>query len=261
MPVLHQSNVSIQYEPVSNWLLALTVTKALGRDLASGWFNRNSLPFQAALEGRNRQADRPFPHINGWTIESGSWGASDYSSVSMKLERRFAKGFTVLANYTIAKNIENLGSGVCNFSQYTTTIVLDNYSPQREKTVAPLDVPQVLNVSYLYELPWGIGKQWLNQGILARVLGNWQLNGITTLRSGFPGEVLTNVQPPVFSNFNVPDRVSGVNMYLGRGVDGYLNPDAFQVPGTARSVAGNPIQMYGNSSRGPVRGPGLLART
>ncbi|MBM3739325.1 MAG: TonB-dependent receptor [Acidobacteria bacterium] len=258
MPVLHQSNVSIQYEPVSNWLLAMTVTKAVGRDLASGWFNRNSLPFQAALDGRNRQADRPFPHVNGWTIESGSWGASDYSSVSFKLERRFAKGFTVLANYTVAKNIESLGSGVCNFSQYTTTIVLDNYSPQREKTVAPLDVPQVLNFSYLYELPWGVGKQWLSKGILARVLGNWQVNGITTLRSGFPGEVLTNVQPPVFSNFNVPDRVSGVNMYLGHGPDGYLNPAAFRVPGTALGASGTPVQMYGNSARGMVRGPGSV---
>lgn len=258
MPVLHQSNVSIQYEPVSNWLLAVTLTKALGRDLTSGWYNRNSLPFEAALSGRNTQIHRPFPHINGWTIESGSWGSSDYSAVSFKLERRFSRGVTVLANYTIAKNIESLGSGVCNFTQYTTTIMLDSYNPQRERTVAPLDVPQVLNVSYLYELPWGVGKQWLSGGVLARVLGNWQINGITTLRGGFPGEVLTNVQPPVFSNFNVPDRVSGVSMYLGRGPDGYLNPAAFRVPGTTTNVNGSPVQMYGNSARGVIRGPGSV---
>ena len=259
MPVLHQANVSFQFEPASNWLLSAAFTKALGRDLTSGWYNRNSLPFEAALTGQNAQSNRPFPHINGWTIESGSWGSSDYTAANFKVERRFSAGLTFLANYTVSKNIEALGSGVCNFSQYTTTIMLDSYNPQREKTYAPLDVPQVLNFSYLYELPFGVGKRWLSSGLAARLLGNWHLNGITTLRGGFPGEVLTNVQPPVFSNFNLPDRVSGVDMYLGKGPDGYLNPEAFRVPGTVPNrVTGAPVQMYGNSGRGVVRGPGSV---
>lgn len=258
MPVLHQANLSFQFEPASNWLLSAAFTKALGRDLTSGWYNRNSLPFEAALNRQNSQTNRPFPHINGWTIESGSWGSSDYTAANFKVERRFSGGLTFLANYTVSKNIEGLGSGVCNFSQYTTTIMLDSYSPQREKTYAPLDVPQVLVTSYLYELPWGVGKRWFNAGLLARMLGNWQVNGITTLRGGFPGEVLTNVQPPVFSNFNLPDRVSGVDMYLRRGPDGYLNRDAFRVPGTVPNSIGTPVQMYGNSGRGVVRGPGSV---
>jgi hypothetical protein len=244
MPVLHQANLSIQFEPASNWLLSVAFTKALGRDLTSGWYNRNSLPFEAALNRQNTQLHRPFPHINGWTIESGSWGSSDYTAANFKVERRFSAGLTFLANYTVSKNIESLGSGVCNFSQYTTTIMLDAYNPQREKTYAPLDVPQVLIASYLYELPWGVGKRWFN--------------GITTLRGGFPGEVLTNVQPPVFSNFNLPDRVSGVDMYLRRGPDGFLNRDAFRVPGTVPNNIGTPVQMYGNSGRGVVRGPGSV---
>jgi hypothetical protein len=100
----------------------------------------------------------------------------------------------------------------------------------------------------------------MNSGLLARILGNWQINGITTLRGGFPSDVLTNVQPPVFSNFNVADRVSGVDMYLeNRGVDGYLNPAAFRVPGTVpNNVNGAPVQMYGNSARAVVRGPGSV---
>jgi hypothetical protein len=258
MPVMHQFNLSFQYEPAPNWLLAMTLSGALGKDLTSGWYNRNSLPFEAALSGQNKQVNRPFPHINGWTIESGSWGSSHYDAVNFKVERRFADGLTFLANYTISKNIENLGSGILNFGQYATTIMLDSYNPQREKALAPLDVPQVLTVAYLYELPWGVGKRWLNSGLAARLLGNWQINGITTLRGGFPNEVLTNVQPPVFSNFNVPDRISGVDMYLGNGPDGYLNPAAFQVPATVPNNAGARVQQYGNSARGMIRGPGQV---
>lgn len=258
MPVAHQFNFGLQFEPVSNWLLSAAFTGNVSKDLTSGWYNRNSLPFEAALNAQNSQQFRPFPHINGWTIEAGSEGSSHYSAANFKVERRFSNGLAFLANYTISKHIENLGHGICNYSQTTTTIMMDSYDTGREKMVAPLDVPQVLIMSYLYEFPWGVGKRWLNSGLLARVLGNWQINGITTLRGGFPSDILTNVQPPVFSNYNVPDRVLGVDMYLDRGVDGYLNPAAFTVPRTVPNVNGEPVQMYGNAARALVRGPGSV---
>jgi hypothetical protein len=258
MPVLHQANVNFQYSPTETWVFEATFSGALGRSLSSGWRNINSLPFEAAVAGKNTQADRPFPYINGWVIQSSSDGSSHYASVSFKAEKRFRKGLTFLANYTFSKNLENLGSGMLNYNQFATTIMLDSFNPKREKTYSPLDVPQVLTASYLYELPWGVGQHWLNSGIASRILGNWKINGITSLRNGFPADLLTNVQPPVFSNFNVPDRVSGVDMYLHNGVDGYLNPAAFRVPGTVPSVTGAPVQMYGNSARGVARGPGSV---
>jgi hypothetical protein len=259
-PVLHQFNVSVQFEPVRDWLLDVTLTGARGRDLASGWFNRNQLPFEAAVEGRNTQRNRPYPNINGWAIESASIGSSHYHSANFRLEKRHSSGLSFLLNYTVSKNIENMGSGVCNFSQYASTIMLDAFHPEREKTVAPLDVPQVFVVSYGYELPWGPGRPWLNNGVASRVLGGWQINGITTLRGGFPSDILTNVQPPNFSNFNVPDRVAGQSRFLpDRKVpDRYLNPAAFRVPGTVPNNVGAPIQRYGDSARGVIRGPGSV---
>jgi hypothetical protein len=47
-------------------------------------------------------------------------------------------------------------------------------------------------------------------------------------------------------------------MYLGKGPDGYINPAAFRVPGTVLSARGTPVQMFGNSGRGMVRGPGSV---
>jgi hypothetical protein len=258
-PVLYQANLNFQYSPANNWLIETSLTGALGRDLTAGWQNENSLPFSAALSGKDTQANRQFPYINGWTIYSGSFGSSHYSALNLKLEKRFTReGLTFAAVYTWSKNIENLGSGVLNFTQYTTTIMLDSYNPSREKTYAPLDVPQVLTISYLYELPWGVGRPFMHSGAVAHVLGNWKVNGITSLRAGFPSDVLTNVQPPLFSTFNVPDCVSGVPMYLGNGPNGYLNPAAFRVPNTVPNVNGVPVQMYGNCARGVARGPGSV---
>ena len=40
--------------------------------------------------------------------------------------------------------------------------------------------------SYVYELPWGVGKRRLNRGPAAYALGNWQISRILTLMTGMP---------------------------------------------------------------------------
>ena len=71
-------------------------------------------------------------------------------------------------------------------------------------------------------------------------------NGILTLRGGFPTNIRTNVIPPIFNTFNVPDSVAGQPLVLSNhGVDGYFNPAAWTVPGTTPSVTGAPIQLFG----------------
>ncbi len=257
MPVQHQFNLSFQYEPLRNWLLAVTLSGARGKDLTSGVFMKNSIPFEQVLEGRTGQMDRPFPHVNGSIYYSGSMGSNNYHAANFKVEKRFSMGLTFLANYTISKNIENMGF-ITNFNQFATVIMLDSYHPEREKAVSPLDIPQVFVTSYAYEMPWGAGRPWLNTGVASKILGGWSIGGITTLRGGFPAEIRTNVIPPVYGSWNLPDRVSGVSMYLDKGPDGYLNPDAFRVPGTVLSQKGAQVQLFGNSGRGTIRGPGSV---
>ncbi|MDP2999335.1 MAG: TonB-dependent receptor [Bryobacterales bacterium] len=257
MPVQHQFNVSVQYEPLANWLFAVTLSGARGKNLTSGVFMKNSIPFEQALAGRTAQTDRPFPNVNGAIYYSGSMGSNNYHAASFKVEKRFSMGLTFLANYTISKNIENMGF-ITNFSQFATVIMLDSYHPEREKGVSPLDIPQVFVVSYIYALPWGPGRPWLTNGLASKILGGWNLSGITSVRGGFPAEVRTNVNPPVYGSWNLPDRVSGESMYLGKGPDGYLNPAAFRVPGTVLNQRGASVQLFGNSGRATIRGPGSV---
>jgi hypothetical protein len=257
-PYTEQANLSFQYSPTPTWMFEAGLSAANGKHLTSGAINPNQLPFSAALSGQNKQANRLYPNISAVIYESGSWGSSYYRAVNFKLEKRLSKGLTVVANYTISKNLESLGSGVCTFGQGGNVLFLDPYNPSREKTYALLDVPQVFVMNYVYELPWGPGRHWLSHGVLSRILGGWSSNGIATLRGGFPNDLTTNVIPPTFAAFNVPDRVSGVSMYLGKGPDGYLNPAAFRVPNTVLNVNGLPVQEYGNSARAVVRGPGSV---
>lgn len=261
-PMLHQFNVSFQYEPRASWLMELSLSGARGRDLASGWINMNQVPFERILAGPVLQRDRPFPHINGTVIPSRSIAKSSYHAANFKLEKRYSAGLNFLLNYTVQKNLEKFGTGPSAFEQNGgTSLLLDTYNLERERAHAPIDVPQIFVVSYGYELPWGPGKRWLGgHGAVSRILGGWQVNGITVMRGGFPSDIRTNVLPGIFNTFNVPDRVKGepIQVKNNRGPDSFFNPAAFRVPGAVRSATGAAVTLLGDSARRVARGPGSV---
>ena len=65
-------------------------------------------------------------------------------------------------------------------------------------------------------------RRWLSQGLAGKLIGGWQLNGILTLRGGFPTNIRTNVIPPIFNTFNVPDAVAGQPLVLPQSWRGRL---------------------------------------
>jgi hypothetical protein len=258
-PMLHQFNFDIQFQATGSLLLETSYSGAIGRDLSTLFINENQVPFPAALQGLNKQANRPFPNINGTVIPTFSTASNDYNAVNFRVEKRYGKGLALLVNYTIQKNLESGGAGPDAYTQNGgTSIALDTYNLARERGVAPIDVPQMFAGSAAYELPFGPGKPWLSgKGPAGKIAGGWQVNTIVTLRGGFPTDIRTNVLPPVFNTFNVADRVAGQPMLLNsHGVDGYFNPAAFRVPGTVPGVTGAAIQAFGNSPRRVARGPG-----
>ena len=67
-PMVHQYNFNIQYQLTDSLVLETSYSGLLGRDLSSMFINVNQLPFSAAIAGKNKQANRPFPNINGTVI-------------------------------------------------------------------------------------------------------------------------------------------------------------------------------------------------
>lgn len=263
MPMLQQFNFSVQFQPAEAWIVETSYQGARGRDLGSLFINRNQVPFEYALDGRNTQANRPYPMVNGVVIPTYSMATSNYNAFNLRLEKRYTHGLTFLANYTIQKNLEEFGAGPSAFTQNGgTSIALDAFNLSREKGPAPIDVPQIFNVSYGYALPWGPGRHWMSsRSIASMLLGGWQVNGITSLRGGFPTDIRTNRLPPIFNTFNVPDRVPGEPILVPRdqrGPDSYFNPAAFRVPGTVTARNGAQIQAFGDAARRLARGPGSV---
>ncbi len=260
-PYVQQWNFTLQYELKRTWLVEAAYAGSKGTKLGAR-NNLNQVPFEFALDGRNTQAFRRMPKINGTGGYSEGDANNKYHAFNLRLEKRYSRGFDFLLNYTVSKNLESNGSGDSSYTQNGgTSLPLYTYDRSRDNGAGPLDIPQRFVANYGYELPWGKGKRWLNvAGPLGKVVSGWQVNGITTVRGGFPTDIRTSsLVPPTFATFNVPDRVPGVSMYVpNRGVDQYFNPAAFRLPGTVPSVTGALIPRFGDSARHVGRGPGAI---
>ncbi len=258
MPRLMQYNLDLQYQLTPQLLFEGSYSGARGSHFASFYIDENQEPFSYALNGTNTQNNRPFPYMGSSVLAVFDISTQNYNALNLKVQQQFAHGLQFLANYSWQKNIETNGDGPDSYSQTATSVALYTYDLSRERGVAPLNIGQTASVSALYDLPFGAGKHFLNlHGPLDYLLGGWVINGILSMRTGFPTDVNTNVIPPTFQTYNVASCVAGVSKKLpDAGVDGYFNPAAFTVPLDAISTTGAKITEFGNCGHFPVTGPG-----
>ena len=142
-------------------------------------------------------------------------GYNRYESAQFRLEKRYSQGLNFIVAYTHSVNIvsEGLGALVANTTGPTTISnkgvgriawipgaagggVADGSShvwygdPDNRKlydAFSPDDTPQVLNIATTYELPFGKGKHFLNQGgASSKILGGWKLSQNWNFQSGVP---------------------------------------------------------------------------
>lgn len=118
--------------------------------------------------------------------------------------------------------------------------------------------------NYIYELPFGQGKRFLNKkGVVNAALGGWEFSGITTYQTGAPLSTAFSVPSTIVGwQGGRPDRIPGVGLYAGKNgsshdvVSGvpWFNPAAFAPPPYGGPTA--QYLYYGNSARNNVFGPG-----
>ncbi|HEU0174707.1 MAG TPA: carboxypeptidase regulatory-like domain-containing protein [Blastocatellia bacterium] len=116
-------------------------------------------------------------------------GNSIFHSFQLKAEKRFTKGVFMLVSYTASKIITDASdntqrdASTWNASQG----VISPFEKSRNRSLAPDDVPQVLSAAFVYELPFGKNKRFMNKGALGNaVLGGWQISPIFRFSRGTP---------------------------------------------------------------------------
>ena len=155
---------------------------------------------------------RPFPQYNGVQDYRKPTAYSNYNAVTVRLDKRFAQGLSLLVSYTGAKLMDNSPAAV-NYLGPVSTTYTNQYNPQGEYSVSPQDVNHQLVTSYTYELPFGIGRHFLGStsGAVNTLVSGWQTAGIVSYIGGTPlvlaaandnSYLYTEGQRPVMSSFN-----------------------------------------------------------
>lgn len=169
---------------------------------------------------------------------------STYHSLQTKLVKRYSSGLQGLFSYTYSKVLDFGGSaasgGGATGGPQTVTNIRAGRGP------AGFDVKHRAVMSYVYDLPFGPGRKWASQGgLIGKIVGGWQISGITTLTTGRPFNV----------NLNVGVN-NGAPSWPNRIGSGKLdNPDPFLWFNPADFVA-PPPNTYGNVARGVLYAPG-----
>ncbi|MBL8173712.1 MAG: carboxypeptidase regulatory-like domain-containing protein [Bryobacterales bacterium] len=134
----------------------------------------NSPGFQNNVNLARSQLLRPYPHFGSMSMAL-SEGFSWYHAGSVRLDRRFARGFSIGGHWTWSKFMEAID-------------LLNAQDLHPHHVVSPQDRPHHITVNGMWELPFGKGRTWLNtrNGIVNTLAGGWSINAIYQWQSGPP---------------------------------------------------------------------------
>jgi trimeric autotransporter adhesin len=156
---------------------------------------------------------RPFPQFTDIFAHQVSAGFARYHSIVLRFEKRITRGWGANINYTYSRNKDNLFGEVNYFSNNSSGLAraLDNKDLGAEFDHSVIEAPHRLNVSGVYELPFGKGKKYLDAGGPRDwFLGGWQVSAIGSYQSGFPVVIVQDTNNSgLFGSFQRPNLVAG----------------------------------------------------
>jgi hypothetical protein len=263
-------SLTTEYELTGATAVSVGYVSILGRHLIDPQFgNQLTAPGAAA----------PYANVVGQTgvvKVTGSDSRSNYNGLQASVRQRLRGGLEMTANYTYSKSLTDdigfYGVSNSNSGQYYQQNAYDFSS---EYGPAGFDVRHALNVTGVYELPFGRGKRFAGDvnRYIDEAIGGWKLSGSDVTYSGFP---LTVASPANYSglvyaftgaarpNQNRPLHVTG------RTLDAYYGTNVQTINGVPQAgfacgpnqdngtciFSQQPNDGFGNVRPGSLRAPG-----
>ncbi|MGC4049091.1 MAG: hypothetical protein QM757_06200 [Paludibaculum sp.] len=166
--------------------------------------------------------------------------------MTTKFDKRYSNGLMLMASYTYGHALANTGTTLSGSTGFGT-IDPRNYSSSY--STAAWDIRHNFVSNFTYEIPFGKGKTWgTHMNAVANALvGNWQANGILTLRTGQPFTLRSNGCQGIW-NACRPDLVAGQDPQAapsgGRNPDKWFNTAAVTAPA---SLTGGNLGLQSNT--------------
>jgi hypothetical protein len=173
----------------------------------SYYLQQVSNPFYGVLQG---SADLSGPTIPQWKLlvpypqysdgtASGlsssfvPWANSIYNALQLRVEKRFSQGLDFLFTYVFQKSLDDSSLGSSGYSFLTGGMATyeasarDPNNLRLDRSLSAFSIPQIAQLSFLYQLPFGHGRKFAaSSGLVNALLGGWQFNGIYRVDDGLP---------------------------------------------------------------------------
>ncbi len=205
----------------------------------------------------------PFPALSEILYQT-NLGFSNYNTGTVAVQKR-TSSFQLEGSYVYTRNLTNIygatSGSTASFgsaNEFGGTLS-DPYNSSLDYGNTPFSRRHRFLMTFLYELPFGKGKMFLNTNSwVNRVVGGWSLSGIILVQSG-PFMTVSTANDPSGTGYNIfnsnggrADTVKGVSPYAGQNLSQWINPNAFADPNDA-------IGRFGDSQQGSVVGPATNA--
>ncbi len=248
-PLLYNWNLLIERLISSSWLLRVGYIGSHGSHIGMT-IDLNPAVY---LAGSRLSVDqrRPFQGFTNIYMNSMAVNSS-YNSLQISVEKRMTSRFTLLANYTFSKSINDLpiNQGVSGFFRSTTKPWWTEGFRRFDRGLADFDRSHHFVASYVWKLPGpsGLGA------VLRFLAGGWETSGIMRAATGMPITVLAG-QDRSGTGTGL-DRVNLVGPPYGPGACGntapcidYLVRSSFALPD---------LGSFGSMGKSSLRAMGLF---
>ncbi len=133
--------------------------------------------------GTSYASRAPFPEYAVLQVVH-SEGTGNYNGLGVKLTRRMSGGLTALVSYTWSKALDSASAIRGNYSDIFPQ---DNYCLGCDMGYSVFNTPHRFVTSTLWELPFGKGRKFADQGgVVNQIVGGWQVGSIITIQNGRP---------------------------------------------------------------------------
>jgi hypothetical protein len=144
-------------------------------------------------------------NLQGSRLIRTNGGSSSYNSAQVIVTRRFVNGLALTGAYTWSKFIDNasevFGVADSNLPQQASFPSIFGGQPL-ERAVSFFDRTHRASITYVYAIPFMRSQR----GFLGRLLGGYEVSGVTTFESGVPLTVVNGVDADsIGGNLDRPD--------------------------------------------------------
>jgi len=182
-PLIRQYNLGVQYQFASQWVLEVGYVGSSSINLMEQYHNNNTANLASAANPINGITTNttlnvlyrvPYLGYQAVGVRGTAFDAyANYNSMQVTVRKQFSHGFTFQGAYTWSKDMTVEYNDVAN-SNYAGNLA-QQYGP------ATFSRPQRFVANYSYDLPFGT-----HTGLLQKVLGGWNVSGVTVLQGGSP---------------------------------------------------------------------------